>query len=114
VVAGVVPGVVAGRDVNWDALWEVGTLAEVDALCGEVDTLETAWLADVGAVAEDVSAAGLVGVVVFPVKEVRAKAVAPDSTRSTPMIQARTTGRHRLRRGWGLAGIRYAPPGGGG
>ena len=104
----------AGRDVNWDALWEVDGLAEVDALRGEVDTLETDWLADVGAVAEDVSAAGLVGVVVFPVKEVRAKAVAPKAARSRPMIQARTTGRHRRRRGRGPVGARFAPPGGGG
>ena len=33
------------------------------------------------------------------VKEVRAKAVAPDTTRSAPMTHASTIGRHRRRRG---------------
>jgi hypothetical protein len=66
----------------------------------------------VGTVAEDEFAPGRAGEVdAFPVKEVRAKAVAADATRSPPMIRAGTVGRHRERRARGLAGWLYATPG---
>ena len=63
---------------------------------------------DLGAVGWDVCAAGwnCSGAGGCPVKEVKAKAVAPDATR-TPATQASTSGRHLRRRG------RFLPPGGG-
>ena len=80
-----------------------GVLAEYDAL-GEADGLadapEELCAADAEAAGADVCAVGLslTGAGECPVKEVSAKAVAPDTSTITPMTHASTTGRHRRRR----------------
>jgi hypothetical protein len=98
--------------VGWYVPAYEGALAEYDAL-GETDGLadapEELCAADAEAAGADVWVAGLslTGAGECPVKEVSAKAVAPDTSTSTPMTHASTIGRHRRRRG------RSGPAGGG-
>jgi hypothetical protein len=81
-------GVLAGEDTAWGA-------------DGLADAPGDVCLAGVAAADEDVCAVGwsVTGTADCPVNEVRAKAVAPDTTRSAPMIHASTIGRHTRRRG---------------
>jgi hypothetical protein len=90
--------------VGWYVPVYEGALAEYDAL-GETEGLAGApkelCAADAEAAGADVCAVGLslTGAGEGPVKEVSAKAVAPDASTSTPMTHASTIGRHRRRRG---------------
>jgi hypothetical protein len=93
-------------DVEGDALAGADPAREAD---GEADAPGVVCPAVAGAAGEDVTAAGRdwIGVGGDSVKELRAKAAAPDAPSSAPMIQASTSGRSSRRRG------RFPPPGGG-
>jgi hypothetical protein len=81
-------GALAEEDTRWAADGLAGTPGDVCP--GDVESAG----ADVCAVGWSITGAGD-----CPVKEVRATAVAPDTTRSTPMTHASTIGRERRRRG---------------